>query len=63
MAKKLLGKRCCGKCEWWRQQINSGWGRCTLFGERAWCNAPVCDEYEERPNPQEYCECKADELM
>lgn len=40
----------CGRCLWWKQIDNQGWGKClVLKNEKRWYKCMVCPEYEFEP--------------
>lgn len=45
-----LPKHACGRCVWWTQTTEEGWGRCALKRDRFWYQCMVCCEYEMVPD-------------
>lgn len=39
----------CGRCFWWKQTDNQGWGKCLVLNEKRWHQCMVCPEYEFEP--------------
>lgn len=37
----------CGRCIWWKQTTQDGWGRCMVYKEKRWYKSMVCLEYEQ----------------
>lgn len=40
----------CGRCMWWQQKDEEGWGQCLLYKEKRWFKCMVCPEYEQDPD-------------
>lgn len=49
-----LPKNACGRCQWWAQLDDEGWGKCSLLdkGEESkrFYQCMVCEEYEKMPD-------------
>ena len=41
-----LPRNGCARCIWWRNRNKSPWGRCGVWREERWYQAPPCPEYE-----------------
>lgn len=37
----------CGRCMWWQQKDDEGWGKCLLKRGTFWYKCMVCCEYEQ----------------
>lgn len=36
----------CGRCMWWKQTDDEGWGKCLIWNEKRWYQCMVCQEYD-----------------
>lgn len=39
----------CGRCFWWEQRTDDGWGRCLVQKTKMYYKCIVCSEYEFEP--------------
>lgn len=40
----------CGRCMWWKQKDEVGWGQCLVYKDKRWYKCMVCPEYEFDPD-------------